>query len=62
MAGKNRRADEFDGQVRTTKQPLRRQWQLSAAKLPAAAGFSLIEDDPLLSFASQDSTTGTGRW
>jgi hypothetical protein len=46
VAGKNRPANEFHGQVCATKQPLRQQRLLLVEKLPGRAGFSPVVADP----------------
>ena len=61
MAGKNRLADEFDGQLSTTKQPIGRKRRLSATKLPAGASFLPIVPDPLRSYRSRNSSPKSRR-
>ena len=56
MAGKNRLADEFHGQLSTTKQPIGRKRRPSATKLPAGASFLPIVPDPKRLYAPLDST------
>jgi hypothetical protein len=62
IAGKNRPADGFDGQVSVTEQPFEWQWRLSGAKRSAAFGTSPVADDPKPKLNSLNLVPQSCRW
>jgi hypothetical protein len=61
MAGENRPAGGFDGQVSVPQQPIKWRRRLSAARRSAAFGASPVVDDPQRHFWLRDSTPQSRR-